>query len=179
MIGICGGIKGSVEITDVIIASSSWDYGSGKIKPKTAETTYYELEPSPNQISINASIGSEIRTYKEEIVSEIINEWKAIRPEKPISPHVHLSPMPSGAAVICDEKVFSELIRPQHRKCVGLDMETYGVYFAATHCSRNPIEFLSIKSVSDFADIEKNDGFHYACCFISSNFLKKFLERHI
>lgn len=178
MIGICGGIKGSVELTDVIVATASWDYGSGKIKPKSAETTFYELEPSPNQISISASIQSEIRTYKEEIISEIINDWNKCRPDDPISPQVHMSPMPSGAAVICDEKVFSELIRPQHRKCVGLDMETYGVYFAAKHCFREPIEFLSIKSVSDFADIEKNDGYHYKCCYISSNFLKSFLERH-
>ena len=178
MIGICGGIKGEVDLTDVIVASASWDYGSGKIKPKTTDTDYYELEPSPNQIGINASIGSEIITYKDEFITEIISEWASIHPRNKINPKVHLSPMPSGAAVICDKEVFSQIIRPQHRKCVGLDMETYGVYFAATHCSRNPVDFLSIKSVSDFADIEKNDDYHSACCFISSNFLKKFIERH-
>lgn len=179
MIGICGGIKGEVELTDVIVAAASWDYGSGKIKPKSKGTSYYELEPSPNQISINASIGSEIRTYKDEIIAEIISEWVSLHPENKICPKVYLSPMPSGAAVICDEAVFSELIRPQHRKCVGLDMETYGVYFAATHSSKEPVDFLSIKSVSDFANMEKNDNYHHACCFISSNFLRKFLAKHI
>lgn len=178
MIGICGGIKGEVNLTDIIVASSSWDYGSGKIKPKTTDTTYYELEPSPNQISINASLGSEIRAYKDGILAEIISEWTLLHPDNKIEPKVHLSPMPSGSAVICDKAVFSELIRPQHRKCVGLDMETYGVYFAATHCSKTPVDFLSIKSVSDFADIEKNDDYHSACCFISSQFLKKFIEKH-
>lgn len=178
MIGICGGIKGEVNLTDVIVASSSWDYGSGKIKPKTTDTAYYELEPSPNQISINASIGSEIRTYKDEIIAEIISEWTLLHPDNKIAPKVHLSPMPSGAAVICDEAVFSELIRPQHRKCTALDMETYGVYFAAKHCSKDTIDFLSIKSVSDFANIEKNDDYHSICCFISSKFLQKFIKKH-
>lgn len=125
MIGICGGIKGEVDLTDVIVASASWDYGSGKIKPKTTDTDYYELEPSPNQISISASIGSEIRTYKDEFITEIISEWASLHPDNKITPKVHLSPMPSGAAVICDKEVFSQIIRPQHRKCVGLDMETY------------------------------------------------------
>ncbi len=179
MVGICGGIKGEIELTDVIVASASWDYGSGKIKPRSAENTYYELEPSPNQVGINASIASEIRTYKDEIIGEIISEWKALYPDKHIAPKVYLSPMPSGAAVICDETVFSELIRPQHRKCVGLDMESYGVYFASKYCVKETIDFLSIKSVSDFADIEKNDNYHDICCFISSRFLIKFLERHI
>jgi nucleoside phosphorylase/CheY-like chemotaxis protein len=178
MIGICGGIKGEVELTDLIVASSTWDYGSGKIKPKLTDNTYYELEPSPNQIGINASIGSEIRTYKDEIISQVIFEWNSLHPEATISPKVYLSPMPSGSAVICDEAVFSELIRPQHRKCVGLDMETYGVYFASSYCLKETVDFLSIKSVSDFANIEKNDDYHSTCCFISSRFLKKFLEIH-
>lgn len=178
MIGICGGIKGEVNLTDIIVASASWDYGSGKIKPRTPDKAYYELEPSPNQISIKASLVSEIRAYKDEILAEIISELSLLHPDNKIEPKVHLSPMPSGSAVICDKAVFSELIRPQHRKCVGLDMETYGVYFAATHCSKTPVDFLSIKSVSDFADIEKNDDYHSACCFISSRFLKKFIEKH-
>ena len=177
MIGICGGIKGEVNLTDVIVASASWDYGSGKIKPKSIDTGYYEHDPSPNQISINASLSSEIQTYKDEIMAEIISDWALLHPDNKISPKVHLLPMPSGAAVICDEAVFSQLIRPQHRKCVGLDMETYGVYFASKNCSKETIDFLSIKSVSDFANIEKNDNYHHACCYISSNFLKKFIEK--
>lgn len=178
MIGICGGIKDEVELKDIIVASKSWDYGSGKIKPRTKENSYYELEPSPNPIGLNPSIESEIRTFKDEIISEIIGEWHALHPDNPISPTLHLSPMPSGSAVICDEKVFSEIIRPQNRKCVGLDMETYGVYFAIKNSSIKPIDFLSVKCVSDFADIEKNDNFHNVCCYISSNFIYKFIQRH-
>ena len=178
MIGICGGIKGEVELKDIIVASKSWDYGSGKIKPKNTEKSYYELEPSPNPISLNASMESEIRAFKDDIISEITSEWRTLHPDKPISPVLHLSPMPSGAAVICDKKVFSEIIRPQNRKCVALDMETYGVYFAIKNTSKNQIDFLSVKCVSDFADIEKNDDYHEVCCYISSKFLYKFLHRH-
>ena len=178
MLGICGGIKGEVELDDIIVASKSWDYGSGKIKPPRRESAYYELEPAPNPIAISASIDSEIRAYKDEIVTEIKNEWRSQSQGKEISPTVHLAPMPSGAAVICDEQVFSNIIRPQNRKCVGLDMETYGVYFAVKNSSRKQIDFLSVKCVSDFADIEKNDDHHSSCCFISSRFVFKFIEKH-
>lgn len=181
MIGICGGIKGEVELGDIIVASTSWDYGSGKIKPRSPQSTnstYYELEPSPNQISIYPTISSEITTYKDTIISEIVKEWNELHPEKNISPQLHLSPMPSGASVICDEKVFSDIIRPQHRKCIGLDMETYGVYFSVKNVSEKQIDFVSIKCVSDYANIEKNDDYHEVCCYTSANFLLKFIKIH-
>ena len=181
MVGICGGIRGEVELGDIVVATKSWDYGSGKIKPtgtKTDETAYYELEPSPNQISIDPTIVSEIKMNKDSIISDISNCWNKLHPEKQIHPKIFFSPMPSGASVICDEKIFSEIIRPQHRKCVGLDMETYGVYFSIQNTSRKQIEFFSIKCVSDYADIEKNDDYHEVSCYISANFLAKFIEMH-
>lgn len=179
MIGICGGIKGEVELDDIVVSSMSWDYGSGKIKSTSPDSgkTYYELQPSPHQINIEPSLQSKITTYKADIIEEIKNNWNSIHSDDQISPKLHLSPMPSGAAVICDEKVFYELIKPQHRKCVALDMETYGVYFAIKNSTNKQVEFFSVKCVSDFADSQKNDNHHEKCCYISANFLKKFLEK--
>ena len=58
-------------------------------------------------------------------------------------------------------------------------METYGVYYAVNYSCVNNVEFLSIKSVSDFADTEKNDDYHSVCCFLSSNFLIECLKNEI
>ena len=58
-------------------------------------------------------------------------------------------------------------------------METYGVYYAAQHTLANTVECLSIKSVSDFADDEKNDNYHDFCCYASANFLKECIYEKI
>ena len=179
MVGICGGVKGTVKLGDLIIANTSWDYGSGKIKPVNGKDVhYYEFEPSPHQISINPNYTS-LKFSTVSIVKEIVKEWNNHHLDNPMNPKVHIGPMPSGSSVICDEALFTEIIRPQHRKCLGIDMETYGVYYACTNSSNSSIEFLSIKSVSDFADEEKNDDYHEFCCYLSASFLKKCLDNEL
>lgn len=181
MVGICGGVRGKVDIGDIIVASNTWDYGSGKIKQKKDATTngYYDFEASPNHISSSVSNIDNIKLLTESLLSEVTNAWNKEHRSNPIMPKIHIAPMPSGASVICDETLFNEVIRPQHRKCVAIDMETYGVYFAATKSTRKKINFLSIKCVSDYADKEKNDDYHESCCFTSANFLFKCISKGI
>ena len=78
--------------------------------------------------------------------------------------------MPSGASVICDSALYEQIIRPQHRKCLGLDMETYAIYYASKNTVEHGISFLSIKGVSDFADVAKDDSYHNLCCYLVANF---------
>ncbi len=181
MVGICGGVRGKVDIGDIIIASNTWDYGSGKIKQKEDATKngYYDFEASPNHISSSISNIDNIKLLTESIISEVTNDWNKEHKSNTIMPKIHISPMPSGASVICDETLFNEVIRPQHRKCVAIDMETYGVYFAATKSTKKNIGFLSIKCVSDYADKEKNDDYHESCCFTSANFLFKCMREGV
>ena len=181
MLGICGGVKGDVNLDDLVVSSISWDYGSGKIMPRDdgdGTRTYYIHNASPNQIDISASINSEITAYGDEFIKEIQEEWNRTHEDKHIAPKIHIAPMPSGAAVVCDNGLFSEIIKPQHIKSKALDMETYGVYFAIKNSTTKNIEFFSAKAVSDFADNEKNDDHHKSCCFISANFVKKFIMKH-
>lgn len=181
MVGICGGVRGKVDIGDIIVASNTWDYGSGKIKQKEDATKngYYDFEASPNHISSSISNIDNIKLLTESIISEVTNDWNKEHKSNTIMPKIHIAPMPSGASVICDETLFNEVIRPQHRKCVAIDMETYGVYFAATKSTRKNIDFLSIKCVSDYADKEKNDDYHESCCFTSANFLFKCMREGV
>ena len=54
-------------------------------------------------------------------------------------------------------------------------METYGVLYAANHCTKpRPIAF-SIKSVCDFADSKKNDNYQNYAAHTSANVLYEFL----
>lgn len=172
MAGICGGVKDKVQIGDLIIASNSWDYGSGKIKPAMEKNGhYYSFEASPNQISVPNLNTLKLSTSG--IIEKITNEWNKYHMDMPMTSQLHIGPMPSGASVICDSELFNEIIRPQHRKCLALDMETYGVYYSSANTTELPIRFLSIKAVSDYADEEKNDKYHSFCCYLSANFLKE------
>ena len=179
MIGICGGVKGEVSLGDLVIANTSWDYGSGKIKPaKDKSGHYYNFESSPNQISINPNYNKLKYSTASEIQS-ILKEWNDHHRDHPVSAKIHYGPMPSGASVICDEALFKEIIKPQHRKCLALDMETYGVYYACKNSALPGIDYLSIKAVSDFADEEKNDDYHEFCCYLSANYLKNCLYNEL
>lgn len=176
MIGICGGVKGKVNIGDLVIAKTSWDYGSGKIKPaKEKSGQYYDFESSPNQISINPKYNNLQYSTASEIQA-ILTEWNDHHRDNPMSAKIHCGPMPSGASVICDEALFKEIIKPQHRKCLALDMETYGVYFSCINSAILGLDYLSIKAVSDFADEEKNDNYHEFCCYLSANYLRSCID---
>ena len=180
MVGICGGISGEVKLGDLVIASSSWDYGSGKIKPKqNKDKNYYTFEPAPNMISINANIKDKMDNLSKDILDEVANQWNMENKHDTITPDIHIAPLPSGSSVISDPELFNEIIKPQNRKCAGIDMETYGVYYAVKHTTTKTIDFLSIKAVSDFADSEKNDNYHEKCCFLSARFLKQCLEKGV
>lgn len=180
MVGICGGVRNEVQLCDVIVATQTWDYGSGKIKPKAGdEKSYYEFEPSPKQINAKPEIITNLTYSGESILQTVVDRWNGIHRDKLLTPNLKFCPMPSGASVICDPSLFEEIIKPQHRKCKGFDMETFGVYYAIQYTSINPIDFISIKSVSDFADAEKDDNYHDACCYLSSNFLKECIYKEI
>ncbi len=180
MVGICGGIRNEVQLCDVIVATQTWDYGSGKIKPKVGdEKSYYEFEPSPKQINSKPEIITNLTYSGEDVLQAVVNSWNDVHRDKHITSKLKFCPMPSGASVICDPSLFEEIIKPQHRKCKGFDMETFGVYYAVQYTSTKPIDFISIKSVSDFADTEKDDNYHEACCYLSSNFLKECIYKEI
>ncbi len=180
MVGICGGIRGEVSLGDIIVATQTWDYGSGKIKPKEAhEAAYYKFEASPTQIQLHPNLIDKLKYSTDSILKNLTEKWNKLNPKRQINPQLIFSPMPSGSSVISDTALFTEIIKPQHRKCKGIDMETYGVYYAAKNSCVNQLDFLSVKSVSDYADIEKNDEYHEACCYMSANFLVECLQNDI
>lgn len=180
MIGICGGIEENVNLGDLVIAESSWDYGSGKIKPKQGENkSYYSFEAAPQPIPINAETKDKMDNHAKDIFVKVVKQWNDENKHDIIDPQIHIGPMPSGPSVIADKSLYNEVIKPQHRKCCAIDMETYGVYYAIKYSTKKQTEFLSMKGVSDYADINKNDDFHTKCCYLSTNFLLECIKEGI
>lgn len=171
MVGICGGRCGEVQLGDLIIADVSWDYASGKIKDKSEGG--FELLPQPHQINIKPMIKSFVQK-NEGLIHDIYKKWNLDKHQSKSS-NLKIGALASGASVISSEDFYEQIIFPQHRKFLGIDMESYGVYFACEN-SNDQIKFISIKAVSDLANVEKDDTYHEYCSYISSMFAYKLLE---
>lgn len=176
MTGICAGIKSNnVSIGDILISEPSWDYGSGKIKDINGEPVFF---PDPLQIRLNADLQSKLSIASSDtiLLEKIKNSWPGDKPDSSLK--VHIGPFASGASVLAHVSVVESILR-HNRKLIGIDMETYGVLYAATNCSKpRPIP-LSLKSVCDFADEDKNDKFQRYAAYTSSQFLYNLISKYL
>lgn len=172
MCGIAGGVRGKGNYGDVIVAESTFDYGSGKLK--TGDDGSRLFEPDFRQIDITPELKQEITSCKADrfALDTIRTAWRGAKPSSTLE--LVIGPMGSGSGVLEFEDTISE-IKQHSRKLVGVDMESYGMYYSANHCSHpRPIGFISIKSISDFADPAKSDQYQAYASYTSAQFLFKF-----
>jgi nucleoside phosphorylase len=69
-------------------------------------------------------------------------------------------------------------VKAQQRQLVGIDMELYGVYCAATQAGDPVPTFFGVKSVCDFADEEKADMDQAYAAYTSAKALEKFVAEY-
>lgn len=172
MCGIAGGVKGKGNLGDVIVAETAFDYGSGKLKAGADGVRLFE--PDFRQIDITPELKQEVVSSKADraALDSIRSSWKGSKPSSALE--VIVGPLGSGSGVVEYEGAVNE-IRLHSRKLVGVDMETYGMYYAANHCSHpRPLGFISIKSISDFTDPNKSDDYQAYASHTSANFLYHF-----
>lgn len=87
--------------------------------------------------------------------------------------------MASVPAVIAEAEKLDE-IKDHARKLMGIEMETYGVYYAAENSvDPRPLGFASLKSISDFADSQKDDDYQEYASYTSAAFLKYVIENEL
>jgi nucleoside phosphorylase len=175
MTGIAAGIVGKVELGDILVASPSWDWGSGKLTLKNGHVTFLG---SPNQIPLDPgyrAILEEIsveRTYMDEIYAG----WKGgNRPSHNLN--VHVGPVGSGAVVLEDPSTV-EMIQGQHRNTIGIEMEAYGVMSSVFYTAVPGTKVIVMKSVCDFADPHKNNDWQAYAAYTSSSLAYRFLLNH-
>lgn len=176
MTGIVAAFRDSaVEIGDLLVADATWDYGSGKLlMTKDGEV----FQPDPRQLSLAAATKERMLALKADrsYIDEIYKGWRGSKPKAP--PNVHVGPVASGAAVIASSTV-RDLLRRQSRKVLGLDMEMYGVFYAAENtCKPSPVA-IAIKGVTDYADPKKGDEFQEYCAYISAQYIYHFALEYI
>lgn len=177
MCGIAAGIKGSGNIGDILVTDISFDSGSGKVK--TDAKGEAKFEPDYRSLDIETDLKEDLLACKSkrEFLDEIKKKWSADTPETELN--LRIGPLASGAGVIENNHIIEE-IRGHNRKLIGIDMETYGVFYAVKHCSKpRPQYVISLKSISDFADPSKNDKFQKYASYTSASFMYKFLTEKV
>lgn len=181
MVGIAAGKKGEGKLGDIIAPFESWDYGSGKVK-KVKDTTPVFL-PDPRYLSLSVEFKEILQQDYKDILESIRKEWnfEKIQEDKIDSIVKHelnliRGPMACGSIVVQNEELIEKYIEPHNRKIVGLDMESYGVFYAAYNCFAPKPKVIVLKSICDYADGDKADDYQEYASYTSASFFVKLLE---
>lgn len=176
MPGICAGVRGKVEIGDLVLFDPAWEWASGKIADDDGGSY---LEPSPHQIPLSEFVVARAEQLKrqEGAWRSAFESW-AGDPAPPNTPKLFIGPGASGSAVVSHAATV-EAIKQQHRRLLAVEMEVYGVYAAARASSWPRPTALALKSVCDFADDTKADTHQKFCCFVSARGTQLFFERYM
>lgn len=169
MIGITAGVKGEVELGDILVADPSWDWGSGK--RRGSEDGFF-LDPEPMPERLDPHVRALFMDVQRD--SSLLSTVRALWPgEKPSTDlHLHIGPCASGACVLADGITIDDIKR-HSRKLIGVEMETYAVMHAAANAiDPRPFAF-SMKGVCDFGDKNKQDVSQAYAAFATANLLHR------
>jgi nucleoside phosphorylase len=170
MSGICAGFVGEARLGQLIIASPAWEYQAGKWS-----SDGFQIAPAqiPLRASTRSTLAQAIRdeSFLEELESGMGRGSK--RPPERTPPEI--APAATGSAVIADSRRVHE-IEVQHRKVAALDMETFGLYYAAHESQWQPDHYFSVKCVVDLADGDKDNQLHSYGCTVAARAAAHFIK---
>ncbi|HFG2126877.1 TPA: hypothetical protein ACGF4W_001742 [Vibrio cholerae] len=173
MTGICAGIKGEVNLGDIIFASFAWDYQQGK----RMENGEHLIDPHQLPSSASIKAHAELLQDDKDFFHNMILNYKGNKSHIVGVPKLHIGPIAVGSSVIADSAIVQS-IQSQQRKALGIEMEIYGLYYAAINSSSPTPQVFAIKSVCDFADSLKSDNYQSYASYTSANTLKELFERY-
>lgn len=154
------------EYGDVLLADKVWNASNGKyVSPSKAEIVFGEIgfQPRPTKILMN---------------SKLINLIKAELNSVENQTYVHVGALASGSAVMSNRAMISKQIIPTMGQTVGLEMESFGVAYAAKHAIGVKPEVIIAKSICDFGDEQKDDRYQKFAAYTSCEFVD-FLIRNV
>lgn len=151
MLGIAGGVRGKVELGDVVVAKYGFYYESAKL-------TMEGEQMQPQHFAVDRLLFGRAYTYEATDWRGTIGVARPGEQLKPILPNVHFAPIASGEKVIADSVMISKLLQVCP-KLVAVAMEGAGTA-RATRSHICPPRFLEVRGICDFADAEKNDDWH-------------------
>jgi nucleoside phosphorylase len=166
MVGIAAGIRGAVKIGDVLIADQCWDYGSGKRRVVDGKPV---LLPDPKSIPLALDIKERFQHIQAEgqVAFAVESRWRGKRPDDSRL-RIVIGPLASGASVVQDETAVEE-IKVHSRKLSAIDMEAYGLMYAAENATKPRPSAVVLKGICDFADERKVDDWQKLAAFASAN----------
>lgn len=171
--GICGGVPDSVQLGDVVVAESSWNWQSGKLKEHgSLRYDGDSIQASPTLTAVARHVGASMETRM-----ALMMYGQYIQSQKDRLPLVHVGPMASGSVVVADEKV-KETVLEQNRKVVALDMEAYAFYAASRYAAIGSTQLICVKSVCDKADSKKADDIQVMCAQRSAHLANSIISSH-
>lgn len=176
MTGIAAAVETeNVGFGDILVATEVWDGASGKIKDSNENGKIFL--PDYRQKSLNEKFKNIIDKLKskDDILFQIYKDFKGIynKPKDHLS--IKTGPMASMPAVIASIDEINE-IKKHSRKLLGIEMESYGMFYASENAiSPRPEIVASLKSVSDFATVEKNNDYQDYAAYTSAALLKYIL----
>jgi nucleoside phosphorylase/CheY-like chemotaxis protein len=171
MTGIAAGVAGGDgNPGDILVAEQTWDYQSGKSTVVKGKGVF---QPDPKSIPLNTELKERFLQLASNRLwlDDIKREYQGKTPPSPLN--VLVGPVASGDTVIQNENIVREL-RGRNRKLVGIDMETYGVFYAAENCPQPRPTPISIKSICDFADAQKADDFQKYASYVSARYFYRY-----
>lgn len=184
MTGIAAAIDPTdVNLGDILVASEVWDGASGKHKDVKVDANKNEegqgetescFLPDPRHIAIDSVMLAIVNRLKSEtnLLEAITSEYRKYDEKGRVPVNVHIGPMASVPAVIASKEPL-EVLQQQSRKLLGIEMETYGVFYAvANSISPRPQFVASFKSASDYATSAKDDNYQDYASFTSAAFLR-------
>lgn len=165
MTGITAGIRGKVSMGDVVVAEYVWDYGAGK---ETIANDQSVHKNTIQQIQIDTELANSVKRMSENeaLLAEIKKTFGGVKPESEL--RLHLGPVATGAAVVADPAIVQKIQDGQIRDVIAVEMEIYGVYYAARWSINPKPKVIALKSVCDFADSQKDDRYHKYASYTSA-----------
>ena len=149
---------------DVVLANMVWNYSNGKYVPKDrADIRFGEVGWMPRPTLVR--VDPDLLPRFERAIASPHNETK-----------VHVGAMASGSAVVANREVLEKQIKGQFDSTKGLEMEGYGVAYAASHATEPRPKAIIAKSVCDFADSRKSDMFQPFAAHTSCEFIQLLIE---
>ena len=175
MTGIAAGMRGRCELGDVIVADPSWDWESGKYSIQDGVSSF---APAPHQLPISSAIRVNIqRLMKQQSQFDGIKQaWPGDCPGTSLK--MFIGPVASGGSVLADPSKIGS-IEHQNRKLLAIEMESYGLYTAASEARVPQPCSVSLKGVSDFADNEKSDAFQKYAAYTSAEAMRALVEKFL
>jgi nucleoside phosphorylase len=175
MTGICAGVRDKTNLGDVIVGDPTWDWGSGKHAENENGSSVFRLSPKQSDLNVGLAVICDEISRSAEFKRRIRADWSRELPAGEF--RCHVGPMASGASVIANASLAEE-IALQNRDLIGIEMEAFAVMVASEYAVSYQVLTLAIKSVCDYADKEKQDGWQPYAAYTSSRFADELFRRH-